>query len=337
VPADEAERLRSRLLDGTLDVVVGTHALIGEKTRFKALELVIVDEEQRFGVMQRTGLVKKAPRADLLVVTATPIPRTLALTAYGDLDVTTIRDMPPGRGTHTSVRVQSDSRARVLEEVAAAVGGGKQAFHVCPSLGQGDAGLLDVETVKREMKRLIGPKRRVEILTGRTGRDERLSIIEDFRLNRVGLLVATTVIEVGMDIPAATILVVEQAERFGLSQLHQMRGRVRRTSADSFSYFLVSESVGERASERIAALESTFDGFEIAEKDLVFRGPGDLVGTRQHGVPDLRFARLPEDEDLMLRAREEAFRRTQTKDTSPDWKAWVDAVTGLTRGRVTVV
>jgi ATP-dependent DNA helicase RecG len=337
LPADQADRLRSGLLDGTLDVVVGTHALVGERTRFKNLELVIVDEEQRFGVMQRTRLVRKAPGADLLVVTATPIPRTLALTAYGDLDVTTIRDMPPGRGAHTSRRVGSGSRGRVLEEVAAMIKGGRQAFHVCPSLEEGEAGLVDVGTVKREMERILGGKRRVEILTGRTGRDERLSIIEDFRSNRIGMIVATTVVEVGMDIPAATILVVEQAERFGLSQLHQMRGRVRRTAADSCSYFIVSDSASERACARIAVLESTFDGFEIAEKDLVFRGPGDLVGTRQHGVPDLRFARLPEDEDLMLRAREEAFRRTRTGDTSPDWQVWVDAVTGVTQGRVAVV
>jgi ATP-dependent DNA helicase RecG len=337
MPGDEMDRTRARLMDGTLSVVVGTHALIGEKTHFKNLDLVIVDEEQRFGVLQRTRLMKKAPQSDLLVVSATPIPRTLALTAYGDLDVTTIRGMPPGRGDHTSRSVTSASRPRVLREVAAMIRAGRQAFHVCPSLEQGEAGLVDVKTVRKEMQGLLGKGRHVEVLTGRTERDMRMMLIEGFRSNRIGLIVATTVVEVGMDIPAATILIVEQAERFGLSQLHQMRGRVARSSSDSFSYFIVSESASERACARIAVLESTFDGFEIAEKDLMFRGPGDLVGTRQHGVPDLRFARLPEDTDLMLGAREEAFEHILGGDASPDWQVWVDAVTRLTEGRVAIV
>jgi ATP-dependent DNA helicase RecG len=337
MPADEMGRTREDLLGGTLGVVVGTHALIGEKTRFKDLELVIVDEEQRFGVLQRTRLVKKAPQSNLLVVSATPIPRTLALTAYGDLDVTTIGDMPPGRGTHTSHSVESTRRPEVLKEVAAMIRGGRQAFHVCPSLEQGEAGLIDVKTVKKEMQGLLGKDRRVEILTGRTERDRRIEIIEGFRANKIGLVVATTVVEVGMDIPAATILVVEQAERFGLSQLHQMRGRVARTVSDSLSYFIVSESASEKARARIAVLESTFDGFEIAESDLVFRGPGDLVGTRQHGVPDLKFTRLPDDTDLMLRAREEAFDRIRSGDTSPDWQMWIEAVTSITEGRTVIV
>ncbi|MFH1312859.1 MAG: ATP-dependent DNA helicase RecG [Candidatus Eisenbacteria bacterium] len=337
MPVDEMDRTREALAGGTLNAVVGTHALIGEKTRFEDLELVIVDEEQRFGVLQRTRLVGKAPQANLIVVSATPIPRTLALTAYGDLDVTTIADMPPGRGTHTSHSVASSRRPRVLKEVAAMICGGRQAFHVCPSLEQGEAGLIDVKTVKKEMQALLGKDRRVEVLTGRTERDRRLEIIGGFRANKIGLVVATTVIEVGMDIPAATILVVEQAERFGLSQLHQMRGRVARTSSDSLSYFIVSEAASEKARARIAVLESTFDGFEIAESDLVFRGPGDLVGTRQHGVPDLKFTRLPDDTDLMLRAREEAFERIRGGDTSPEWRMWIDAVTSMTEGRTVVV
>jgi ATP-dependent DNA helicase RecG len=337
MPADQTDRTREQLLDGTLSVVVGTHALIGEKTRFRDLDLVIVDEEQRFGVLQRTRLVKKAPRSNLLVISATPIPRTLALTAYGDLDVTTIGELPPGRGTHTSHSVASSRRPLVLKEVAAMICGGRQAFHVCPSLEQGEAGLVDVRTVKKEMQRLLGKVRRVEVLTGRTERDKRKKIIDDFRADKIGLVVATTVVEVGMDIPAATILVVEQAERFGLSQLHQMRGRVARTGLDSLSYFIVSESASEKARARIAVLESTFDGFEIAESDLVFRGPGDLVGTRQHGVPDLKFTRLPDDTDLMLRAREEAFERMRSGDASPDWQMWIDAVTSMTEGRTVIV
>jgi ATP-dependent DNA helicase RecG len=187
------------------------------------------------------------------------------------------------------------------------------------------------------MRRLLPGGRGVGILTGRTARDERLRIIEGFRSNNIGLIVATSVVEVGMDIPSATLLVVDQAERFGLSQLHQMRGRVARGSEDSFSYFIVSESAGEEARARVDVLESSFDGFEIAEKDLMFRGPGDVIGTRQHGISYLRFARLPQDVDLMLAARDEAFGRILGGDETAEWREWMAAVRDYTDGRVTVV
>jgi ATP-dependent DNA helicase RecG len=336
MPAEESRRVRAGLGSGDQAVVVGTHALLSGGTDFRNLMLAVVDEEQRFGVLQRTRLVDKTPHANLLVVSATPIPRTLALAAYGDLDMTVIDEMPPGRGPHRTVCVPEKEREALLDRIARDIEGGAQGFYVCPAVDRSEAGLVDVGGALSGMKRRLG-KRRAEMLTGRTPAGRRSRIIEDFRCGRIGVIVATTVIEVGMDIPAATILVVDQADRFGLSQLHQMRGRVARTGSESGSYMILSDSASEQAIRRIGVLESTFDGFRIAEEDLALRGPGDLVGTRQHGVPDLRFARLPEDTDLMLAAREEAFERTLGGRDDEEWPAWLEVVRNLVAGEVTVV
>jgi ATP-dependent DNA helicase RecG len=337
VEADEGRRIRADLKSGNLPMVVGTHALITESTSFGNLKLAIVDEEQRFGVLQRTRLLEKAPAASALVVSATPIPRTLALTAYGDLDVTVIDEMPPGRGVHSTRCVEEDARETLLCEIGSRVASGKQGFYICPAVDRSEAGLMDVATARRMLERRLEAGRGAEILTGRTAPDERYRIIESFRRGDIGMIVATTVIEVGMDIPAATLLVVDQADRFGLSQLHQMRGRVARTSAESFSFLILSESASDRARERVKVLQSTFDGFDIAEKDLAFRGPGDVIGTRQHGIPDLRFASLPEDTDLMLAARAEAFERVLGRDESAEWRRWTSAVKSIAAGRTAVV
>jgi ATP-dependent DNA helicase RecG len=333
---EERAEAEAGVASGDIDIAVGTHALLGERARFRDLRLAIIDEEQRFGVIQRTSLLRKAPEANALVVSATPIPRTLALTAYGDLDVTVIGEMPPGRGRHVSKCGGEGVRERLLGRVAKRVESGVQGYYVCPSVERGEAGLMDVATARRLLRKHLPGDARVEILTGRTPREERVRIIEDFRSKRISVIVATTVIEVGMDIPSATLLVVDQAERFGLSQLHQMRGRVARSKADSYSYFIVSDVASEAARERVRVLESSFDGFEVAEKDLSLRGPGDIVGTRQHGIPDLKFARLPEDTDLMLRARDEAFKWVLADDVSGEWQLWIKAVHSLASGRVTI-
>jgi ATP-dependent DNA helicase RecG len=335
-PAERA-RTESGLHSGAVSVAVGTHTLMGERARFKNLRLVIVDEEQRFGVLQRTALLNKAPGADALVVSATPIPRTLALTAYGDLDVTTIGEMPPGRGEHVSRCITESRRESLLGEIGSRVEKGIKGFYVCPSVDKSDAGLMDVGTASRKIRKHLPTGRRVAVLTGRTPHDERVRLIDDFRNDRIAMLVTTTVIEVGMDIPSATLLVVDQADRFGLSQLHQMRGRVARGSSDSSSFFIVSEGAVDRAAERVKVLEASFDGFEIAEKDLLLRGPGDIVGTRQHGIPDLRFARLPEDTDMMLQARDMAFKRVLGGDSSGEWRIWVDAVRSLAKGKTVII
>ena len=325
------------LREGALPVVVGTHALLGNGLLFKSLGLVIVDEEQRFGVLQRTGLLRHAPAAGLVVVSATPIPRTLALTAYGDLDVTVITGMPPGRGTHTTRVVPEEGTCAANLEIAEKINSGMKGFYVCPALEEGSADLVDVRRVRAEMQQLVGRARAVEILTGQTGREERARVLRGFKEGTIGLIVATTVVEVGMDIPSATVLAVAQAERFGLSQLHQMRGRVARSGEPSFSYFMVSQGASEKAWARLRALESTCDGFEIAERDLYLRGPGELAGTRQHGIPDLKFASLADDLDLVGRARREAFTNVLADAPSPDWRAWIDAARKRMEGSAQLV
>ncbi len=336
-PPEERAGIEEEMARGEVDVTVGTHTLIGERAAFKSLRLVIVDEEQRFGVVQRTALLEKAPRANALVVTATPIPRTLALTAYGDLDVTTIDEMPPGRGSHTSKCVAESRRERLLKEIGRRVESGVRGFYVCPSVERGEAGLMDVGTAMSQLKRHMPGGHKVAVLTGRTPREERVRLIEDFRNDRISVLVATTVIEVGMDIPTATLLVVDQADRFGLSQLHQMRGRVARGSEDSSSFFILSDGAAGQAEERVRVLETSLNGFEIAEKDLLLRGPGDMVGTRQHGIPDLKFASLPNDTDMMLTARDMAFKRVLSRDASREWQIWVDAVRSLAAGKTVII
>ena len=224
-----------------------------------------------------------------------------------------------------------------MKEVAASINSGLRGFYVCPAVEESSADLIDVRTAKSEIEALLRAGRGAEILTGKTRRDRRAKILKDFVAGKIGLIVATTVVEVGMDIPSATLLVVDQAERFGLSQLHQMRGRVARADASSCSYFMVSDSASEKAWARLRILESTFDGFEIAEQDLVLRGPGDLGGTRQHGIPDLKFASLPKDMDLMLRARDEAFGAVLAKDRSPEWTAWIAAVRRVADGKTSIV
>jgi ATP-dependent DNA helicase RecG len=334
--AGERAGVLRRTAAGELALLVGTHALIGSEDLGDP-DLVMVDEEQRFGVIQRNALLRRAPRANLLVISATPIPRTLALTAYGDLDLTVIDELPPGRGAHTSFACMEARREEVMKRLAEKVAGGIQGFHVCPSLTEGEGGLRDVASARREWEKLLCGRRGVEVLTGRTGREERARILAGFRSGETGMLAATSVIEVGMDIPSATLLVVDMAERFGLSQLHQMRGRVARTDSPSSSYFIVSGDAPEKARDRVAVLEGTFDGFVVAEQDLVLRGPGDMIGTRQHGVPDLRFARLPGDTDLVLLARREAFRRVREGDRSPEWLLWLKAVSNLTEERIPVM
>ncbi len=333
----ERRKVEASLATGSVNAVAGTHALLNESVNFQNLKLIIVDEEQRFGVIQRSMLVEKCPSANLLVLTATPIPRTMALAVYGDLDMTIVDEQPPGRGRHTTYIVDEHDRRKILGEVAARILDGEQGFLICPALEESPHGLANVRSAASEMRKLIGNDSLVGVLTGRTDREIRIKVLDDFISKKVGLIVATTVLEVGMDLENATLLVVDQAERFGLGQLHQMRGRVARGSSNSISYFIVSDSASELARKRVNVLARTFDGFEIAEQDLAMRGPGDLIGTRQHGIPALRFTRLPDDDDLMLAARDEAFARVLGGDSSSEWKVWMEAVHNFVNGRIILV
>jgi ATP-dependent DNA helicase RecG len=304
----EREAVLAEVARGEADLVVGTHALLQEDVVFDRLALVVVDEQHKFGVAQRAALRAKGHEPDVLVMTATPIPRTLALTLYGDLDVSVLDELPPGRQPVRTYHRYPDARARVYEFVRREVQAGRQAYVVCPLVEESDK--LDasaaVELYER-MRTQVFPDLRVGLLHGRMPVAEKEAVMEAFRRGEIQVLVATPVIEVGVDVPNATVMVVEDADRFGLAQLHQLRGRVGRSSHRSYC-ILISALPTEEARRRIQALVETHDGFRIAQVDLELRGPGEFFGTRQHGLPDFRVADPIADVALLERAREAAER-----------------------------
>jgi ATP-dependent DNA helicase RecG len=295
-----------------VDLVIGTHALVQEGVEFADLSLAVIDEQHRFGVHQRVTLKEKGAHPDVLIMTATPIPRTLALTYYGDLDVSVLDEMPPGRqAVETRVVRTSAERQRAYELVREEVAGGRQAFVVCAAIDEGNR--LEVKAAEAEAERLraeVFPDlaERILLLHGRMRPAEKNRTMEAFRAGQADLLIATTVIEVGVDIPNATVMLVENAERFGLSQLHQLRGRIGRGADRSFCV-LFDESGPENldARARLDAMVRTTDGFDLADEDLRLRGEGTLFDIRQSGMPDLKLARLVEDVELVKRARVRAF------------------------------
>ncbi len=316
---DRRDTLRA-VAEGRSRFVVGTHSLIQEGARFHNLGLAIVDEQHRFGVVQRRMLLSRNGDADLLVMTATPIPRTLTLALYGDLNLSELRDMPPGRQPiRTLVRGGGD-RPEVEELVRAAVREGRQAYYVCPFIEVSEA--LPGSAVEVRFRELAdGPFRdlRVGFVHGRVPSADRQRTMEQFAAGRLDVLVATTVVEVGVDVPNATVMVIEGAERFGLAQLHQLRGRVGRGAAPSTAVLLVEgRELGDAALRRLKVMEETTDGFRIAEEDLAIRGPGDFFGTRQSGMPAFRVADIMRDADLLREAREEARRFLSGAANSPE-------------------
>lgn len=308
-PAAERERIREALGRGEIDVAIGTHALLTENVGFRDLAVAVVDEQHRFGVHQRAVLREKSegPVPHTLVMTATPIPRTLSLTIFGDLDVSTIRGLPPGRMPIATRVVSWSQLGTVHDYVAGRIGRGEQAYFVVPSIDEADRGLASVTALREELANGPLKGRRVEVMHGRLGRTERDEIMGRFRDGDVDALVATTVIEVGVDVPNATMMIVYNAERFGLAQLHQLRGRVGRGSKRSLCV-LVSDPTTDDARARLGAIADSADGFEIAEKDLEIRGPGDVFGTRQSGLAPFRVAELPRDVKLLELARRDAAR-----------------------------
>ncbi len=301
-----AEKLqrRKRLATGASRLVVGTHALFQGSVAFKRLGLVVIDEQHRFGVEQRAALIGKGPAPDVLLLTATPIPRSLALTWYGDLDVSTLRQKPPGRGqVATAVRTRG-RREEALDFVRSACAGGHQAYVVLPVIEESEKADLRAASTMAEALAARWTELRVGLVHGRLKADERDEMMRRFRAGLIDVLVATTVIEVGIDVPNATIMLVEHPERFGLAQLHQLRGRIGRGAALSHCILLCDG----RVPPRLRQFAGTTDGFTIAELDLRERGMGDLIGQRQAGSFDLRLAKLPDDADLLERARELATR-----------------------------
>ena len=299
----------ARIASGEARIVIGTHALIQEGVAFGRLGLVVVDEQHRFGVLQREDLMRKGHDVDVLVMTATPIPRTLALTAYGDLDVSVVDEMPPGRSPVRTLHEAASARRQVVDLVRREVAAGRQAYVVYPLIEESEK-LEDVRAATKmaeEWKAAL-PETRVGLLHGRMKSAEKEEMMSAFARGQVPVLVATSVIEVGVDVPNATVMVIEHAERFGLAQLHQLRGRVGRGGAPSTCVLLSHGRISEEARARLEALVATRDGFLIAEKDLEIRGPGDFFGTRQSGMPTFRVSRLLRDRELLEKARAEAFR-----------------------------
>ena len=311
-PARRKREIVQAIRDGQLDIVVGTHALIEEAVSFEKLGLAVVDEQHRFGVLQRDALRNRRAGGGsphLLVMTATPIPRTLALTIYGDLDVARLDELPPGRERPETHFAGPEEREAVYDRVRAEVAAGRQVFFICPLVEESET--VEAKSAVQEFERLrtsIFPELadRMRLLHGRMSSSEKDAAMTDFRDQRADIMVSTAVIEVGIDVPNATVMVIEGADRFGLSQLHQFRGRVGRGRHASYCY-LLSDSDGDAARTRLTLLESTADGFELAEADLRMRGPGEYFGTRQSGLPDLRVAKLT-DHALLLQARNWAER-----------------------------
>ena len=306
--AGERSRILGGLADGTVDLLIGTHALLEEKVAFRALGVSVIDEQHRFGVEQRAALRGKGDDPDVLVMTATPIPRTAAMTVYGDLDVTVLDEMPPGRSpvvTHWArgELEMAEAYGRVESEVAA----GRQAYVVCPLVEESEKVAAKAATV--EFARLSGevwPGLRLALLHGQMPSKEKEAVMASFRAGELDVLVATTVIEVGIDVPNATVMIIEDADRFGMAQLHQLRGRVGRGGDQSWCYLLGAAATPD-AEERLSAIERSTDGFELAEVDLEIRGEGTVLGTRQKGQSDLKLASLRRDKEWVGRAREVAF------------------------------
>jgi ATP-dependent DNA helicase RecG len=311
----QRQQILRQLQTGELPLLVGTHALIEDAVTFQNLGLVVIDEQHRFGVQQRARLQQKGVHPHVLTMTATPIPRTLALTLHGDLDVSQIDELPPGRKVIQTTVLTSRDRPHAYDVIRCEVAQAHQAYIVLPLVEESEK--LDLKSAIDEHKHLqenIFPELSVGLLHGRMSAADKEAAIAQFRDHHTQILVSTTVVEVGVDIPNATVMLIEHAERFGLSQLHQLRGRVGRGADQSFCLLMNSSKV-DTARQRLKVLEQSQDGFFIAEMDLRFRGPGEVLGTRQSGLPDLVLASLVEDQAVLEIARE-AAERAITKDPS---------------------
>ncbi|MGE0102749.1 MAG: ATP-dependent DNA helicase RecG [Blastocatellales bacterium] len=316
----EKRAIQAAISSGDVDLIVGTHALIQDAVSFHRLGLAVIDEQHRFGVLQRAEVQRRGVNPDVLVVTATPIPRSLAMTVYGDLDVSVIDELPPGR-TPVSTHVRGeDRRDKIYQFIRDQIGKGRQAYVVLPIIEESEK--LDLRNAREMYEQLrteVFPEFGVGLLHGKMKPAEKEEVMREFSANRLQILVATTVIEVGVDVPNASVMLIEHAERFGLSQLHQLRGRVGRGAAESHCILLAQFSKTKEAKERLKIMEETTDGFKISEKDLEIRGPGEVMGTRQSGLPAFRIANIVRDQKILQMAREDAdymlTARARTRET----------------------
>ena len=322
----EKNKIKKLIKSGEIDIIVGTHSLIEEDVKFNRLSLAVVDEQHKFGVAQRLILTQKSSSADVLVMTATPIPRTLALTVYGDMDISVIDEMPPGRLPVKTYLFDEQHREKIYNFMRSQIKKGRQVFVIYPlidesaqkqqydsngqmvftPLRKGSANLKAATKMHDDFKGRIFSDLKVGLVHGRMSSDEKDKVLNDFREGNINILVSTIVVEVGIDMPNASVMVIEHAERFGLAQLHQLRGRIGRSSYQSYC-ILIADAKTENAKMRMDAMLATHDGFKIAERDLEIRGPGDFMGVRQHGLPDFRIANIVTDIKILEQAKYEAF------------------------------
>ncbi len=302
------KELKEQIAAGAINLIIGTHALLQEDVQFNTLGFITVDEQHRFGVEQRAKLGKKDTHPDMLYLSATPIPRSLAMTVYGDLEVSILDELPPNRKPVTTYVRNSEKLDLVYSEVRKELQKGRQAYIVCPLIEESEKlDLLSAETLFKHIKAKVFPQFKTAILHGRMKNADKDAIMHEFKQGSIKVLVSTTVIEVGVDVPNATVMLIEHAERFGLAQLHQLRGRVGRGADQSWCYLIEHYPVSNVGRERLATMTSTNDGFVIAEKDLELRGPGEFFGTEQSGMPRFRFANLIRDQHILKLARNDAF------------------------------
>jgi ATP-dependent DNA helicase RecG len=306
--APERREILSAIANGEAQIAIGTHALLEEKVKFKQLGLVVIDEQHRFGVIQRTLLREKGPMPHLLLMTATPIPRTLTLSHFGDLDVSILRELPAGKRQVKTVLRTGAEHDKIYHFIIETAQKGDRVFVLCPLVEESEK--IDTEAAIEYHARVqAGVFRdfKVGLLHGRQKPEEKSATLMKFRAGEIKILVATPVVEVGVDVPDATVMLIEGAERFGLSQLHQLRGRIGRKGQQAFCILLPGPQISEEAQARMDAICSTDDGFELAERDLALRGGGEFFGTRQHGEIELRWANAEQDKMLLFIAREQAF------------------------------
>lgn len=306
VTGKSRQLLLAALSHGEIDIIIGTHALFSNEVEFKHLRYIIIDEQHRFGVVQRVSLLQKGRSPDVLMMTATPIPRTLALTVFGDLNISTIRTMPEGRLPITTYLVANESRQRMYAAIGVEFSRGHQAYFVYPRIDdKGESTLRDVQTMYTLLSERMYPGIPSALIHSRLPEEEKVSILKRFRNKELAYLVSTSVVEVGIDVPNATCMVIEHAERFGLSALHQLRGRVGRSTLQSYCFLVYEPNLGDDARKRLKVMKESNDGFHIAEQDLLIRGPGEVAGTRQSGFLKLRFASLTEDFEQIEKAKKE--------------------------------
>ena len=305
LPPAKKRDIREGLRTGEIQFAIGTHALLSADVAFQNLGLVVTDEQHRFGVAQRSALAGKGNHPHLLVMSATPIPRTLALIIYGDLELSILDELPPGRQKIDTFVIDTAKRARAFRFIQQHINQGRQCYIICPLIEEGQSDMASVQSYADDLQNRWFPQARIGTLHGRLKPKEKEEVMDRFASGKIDILVSTTVVEVGVDVPNAVIMLIENAERYGLSQLHQLRGRVGRGKEKSYC-ILISDAQNEEAVQRLRVMRQTTDGFRIADEDLKLRGPGDFFGARQHGLPDLKIADMMTDMDVLTEAQASA-------------------------------